>query len=377
MTPRFGICGNARFSLPSETELLELGCRGLRIFGYSLEQLSRALAVAQAERVVVTINNEWAEVKGDWSGLEKLCDSLARHPFNGQIWAVEVGNELDSWHYGEVSPEFPPDSSLTPARAASFVKRAAPILRAGGLKVILSSVASSHWQEYLEELADLAGGAADYACLHPYQSALGDVPGHNWEQLHDKVIRASRLARLPVVLTEAGIKVGDAGGPARHALWCKRLVEYAHSVPESICPFVCLFAWADAVGRADERGISGFGLRDEHDNKRPAWEAVRQALGGPILTPLPPMVPPAVPPTTPERTLFMDLPAEVLRDLWYAIRDESELAYEPSFAIPKSWSRDPLRYGSPLGPERDGYQAFTKAVAHWLGGDAVEWFEAA
>src|SRR5581483_1913235 len=142
-----GLCINANGAVPDRAECAALGLSSgdwvrTAVQG-SLSLVATMLdALPPDISVMVTLNNECAEVRGDWGGWENACRMLANIAsiYPGRIKVLGAGNELDLWHLQP--PVGVPDPRLTPAFAADLVKRAAPIMRVAGIKVALTSVAS-------------------------------------------------------------------------------------------------------------------------------------------------------------------------------------------------------------------------------------------
>jgi hypothetical protein len=277
-----GLVVNARHAMPDASEIRALGVRWVRSIIYDLNDIPAMLGkVPAGVKVCALLNNENAQVRGDWSGWESAIATLAER-FQGRIHAVECGNELDLWLERG-------DTRLTPQFAASLARRATPILRAAGMASILTSVAGSSWQWYLEEMArQLRPGEVDYANLHPYgQRAAGFPVGFGFGEMDWAVRKAHELSGLPVAITEWGIKIGDAGGEANQAEYIARVIALLNGM--DIVPFHALFAWSDRIGTAEEQGDQAFGLRRANGSQRPSWFAVQRAIGG--QQPVPPPAP--------------------------------------------------------------------------------------
>lgn len=274
-----GLCVNAKAAVPDAAECAALGLGAGKwartaIQG-SLTLLDGMLARLPADiNVMVTLNNEAAEVKSDWSGWERACQIIAAK-YAGRVKVVGCANELDIfYHQG--------DRSVSPLFAANLARRAAPILRPAGIKIALSSMASAIWPEYLREMAHLAGSFADLADLHPYgQRAAGFPSGWGFGELGTVIHVAGDMSGLPVILSEYGIKVGDAGGEQGQAEYVRRSAELLKALPASRFPFACYFAWRDDIGAPHEQGEQAFGLRRLDGSPRPAWQAFVEADGGP------------------------------------------------------------------------------------------------
>lgn len=274
-----GICATTR-RYPSAAECAALGIGAndwIRLHCYSLAELDAALSVIPVEiSIILNISNELAEVGHDWAGWETSMRRIAAR-YAGRVKIVGCGNELDLWHLQP--PVGEPDPRLTPAFAAGLVKRASPILRAAGIKVAMSSVASGSWPDYLREMANRCRQAADFADLHLYVKRVSGIPEDpNWQTATAALLQAEAIAGLPVISSEAGVKVDDAGGLERQAQWASGLSALR-------APLVCYFAWADDVGTPAEQGGQAFGMRGPDGRQKPVWGAMQRQFGGPVNQP--------------------------------------------------------------------------------------------
>lgn len=283
-----GLVVNARNAAPDATEIGALGLTtgwirtivyDWRSFGAYLEQID------QRTHVCALLNSETDGVGSDYAGWERAVRDFVQ-VFKGRVAAVECGNELDILN-------------VPVSVAAELVKVASPMLRAAGMKVILSSVAGPGWVDYLERLAAATKGYADYAGLHPYVKRAAGFPDYpDWGELSDAIVTANEKSGLPVALTEYGIKIGDAGGSGGQAKYVARSIELLQATSSARCPFACYFAWRDDIGGPDEHGQHAFGLRETGGFARVAWQAfaVAMGVGAPLVVPPPPMTPPVGPP---------------------------------------------------------------------------------
>lgn len=278
---RLGLCTNANGLYPSPAGLAALGVgRGdfLRtpVQG-PLSLVEDMLGDLPADvSLMVSLNSECAEVRSDWSGWVNACGLLAAmsRRWPGRILIVGCGNELDLWHLQP--PEGQPDPRLTPEFAADLVRSASPILRGAGIRVAMSSVASGSWPAYLSAMAQACNGAADYADLHLYMKRCNGVPNDpNWQDASNAIIDAQVLSGLPVICSEAGIKVNNAGGLNQQAQWAAGLAD----LPSEL---VCYFAWSDGVGTAAEQGGNAFGAVDASGKRKPVWYTLQKLFGGPM-----------------------------------------------------------------------------------------------
>lgn len=212
---------------------------------------------------IVTVNNECAEVRG-WAGWDDAIRMIASRPV--PPWGVEIGNEFDLfWQHDP--------SDVPPAFAADLIRRAASILRPRGIKVIATSVASAKWSEYLQRLADACRDEVDYFNIHPYgqrPEGWGTPPWAHGE-LAGTLSAARAFAGKPLLCTEIGVKVGDAGGEEQVAAWMQAAAQTIRDLGPGICAGASWFAWRDQIGAPYERGPHAFGLRREDGSPRPAW----------------------------------------------------------------------------------------------------------
>lgn len=368
-----GLCVGHRVWMPSAADLDELGLtRGwLRMLAYDLDEVDAALDnIPVGVKVCLLLNNETAQVRGDWSGFASACVEVARR-FAGRVHVVEAGNELDLWqHLG--------DDRLTPSFAAYRARQAAAHFGPHGIKTAATSLAGPRWQEYLAEMVDAGLDGVDYCAFHPYGQAVDGFP-ENWGfgDMETAVRHAAILARRPIAITESGIKIGNAGGEARHAEYVRRWVGLYRSLPESVCAFACFFAPHDILGTRDEQGDQSFGLIRANHTKRPAWDAFAEANrsaqpdapSGPV-APVPPQpVPIPPPPISPPQEVPTVLPEKVRLAIWTA--HVPSAAFNPTFGIEKAWSEDPYGFGPALtageitGPDGMNYRPFAYRTIKW------------
>lgn len=284
-----GLVINARGAAPDRDEVAALGLTNgvLRTIVYNFDELSACIGQYSPETAVCALlNSETDGVGSDYSGWEDVVTRFARRFGYGLVESVECGNEFDLL-------------GIEVARAAELVKVASPILRANGLKVILPSVASPNWVDYLTRLAAATEGYADYANVHPYGQRVGGFP-RDWGfgEIADVIQTANDVSGLPVVFTESGIKIGDAGGLEGQAAYVRRWVSLVQSYSQARLAFACYFAWRDDIGGPTERGPQAFGLREEQGFARPAWQAFAVANG--VVTPPRPTPPPEPTPAPPQ-----------------------------------------------------------------------------
>lgn len=285
-----GICVNARGALPDWRELQTLGLSNgyIRSIVYNLDEFAAAVRPIKAQlpsvKICALLNSETDGVGDDYAGWVGVVREFSSR-LAGVVSAVEAGNELDSL-------------GVEVAQAAHLARSASPLLRAAGMKVILTSVAGPNWVDYMRRLATATQGYADFSNLHGYgQRAAGFPQGWGFGELSDAIQTANEVSGLPVALTEGGIKVGDAGGVDGQAGYVRRWVSLVQSYSEARVPFGAYFAWRDDVGAPSERGDQAFGLRAEDGTPRPAWQAFAVAAGSGAVAPAPPApIPPVTPP---------------------------------------------------------------------------------
>lgn len=282
--PALGLCINARDAIPDRFEFAALGMGAgdwvrTNVDG-SLSLVAMMLDLLPPEiSVMVTMNNQCAEVRADWSGWDDACRMVVNiaglHP--GRIKIVGSGNELDSYYYRE-------EPRMSPAFAADLVRRAAPILRPAGIKVAMTGLASGSWPSYLADMAARCRGFADYADLHLYVKSIHRIPEDpGWQTAAAALAQAAEISGLPVIASEAGIKVQDAGGPTWQGRWAEGLGELQAEL-------ICYWCWHDKMASPGETGGSAFGARGLDGQAKPVWSVLQSLFRGPLA---PPAVPPA------------------------------------------------------------------------------------
>lgn len=274
---RASLCTNLKYLAPPPQIIEEYSIDALRTIIYDLDSFDAAFRnLPDFVKVGLLVNNEMAEVGGDWSGLE---DALAEivHRYGDRLLYVEVGNELDIWG---LSPEF----------GADLIRRASPILRAAGVPCVLASVASGHWVDWLTEASALCSDELDGVAFHPYGQApdLYDPEGSGqwgFGKLRAAMTQAYEAAHKPIYVTEFGVKLVDSFPPLQgkddgysisiYEMWQQKYLEQAfrtlNSLGNDICPFASYFAYSDGVGTSEEQGINAFGLMRADRTPRPAW----------------------------------------------------------------------------------------------------------
>lgn len=296
----FGIRGSYG-SMPDAAALADIGpgCRAVSIHCYSFDQLDEILGTLPKGMIThIQLNNEWKEVGHDWSGWESACKALGPR-FKGRLHWVSCGGELDLWHLQP--PVGKPDKRLTPQFAANLVNVASPYLRAAGIKVSTTSLASGGWPEYLQTMVPLCWQAADAVDLHLYVKKIANFPAYpDWQEASEALDLAHRMSGLPVICSEAGIKVDDAGGLNAQATWGGRLWDLTKSLAPITYPLIVLFAYSDAVGTPAEQGGQAFGMIGANGEKKQLYRVIQNACGGPIALPSETPPPPNPGPQPPE-----------------------------------------------------------------------------
>jgi hypothetical protein len=339
----------------------------VRTIVYADDELERALdEMPKGIKVVAMLNNEHEAVRGDWSGWRQAVTAFAKR-FEGRVHAVECGNELDGW-------------GLPPEKGAFLVREAYLPLNSRGMLTIMGGVASGHWPEWLQRACDLSRGSYDAVALHPYGKRPDGWKDGTWGfGLLREAINTASIAGgdVPVYLTEWGVKVGDAGGPAGQAEYLEKGVLTIRSIGPKVVPFAAYFAWADKIGTEQERdSYNAFGLRDMQMKKRLAWDMFRDRMRDtpPADPPKPKPDPKPEPkPVEPPKPMKIRTIEDAYRVRWQAI---APIEYRPDFGIPSAWRRNP-QWGSPLTDEvtlDDGrvVQVFANTMVQWVDGAARE-----
>lgn len=350
-----GLCVNPRF-MPTVAELDALKPTFLRSIAYSLSDVWDLADTGYP--ILLTLNNECAEVGDDWHGWDEAIEDIAERA-GGSVFAVGIGNEFDDY-WIKRQDDVPPDF------AANLIRRASKILRPYGIKTIATSVVSERWGEYLQRMMDLCRDAVDYADIHAY----GQIPdGWNppstpwgFGRLSQTLTMARQIAGKPVIMSEIGVTIqgaGDMNGVAKYMLAVDETVK---RLGVDVCPFASWFCWRDEIGKPGEEGEQGFGLRtmkSAGDIRRPAWSAF--AAMNATIDP----EQPKGPPMTPEHSAF--------GYIWRAVNPHLDWNDEiAGFGIPTYWRQHLEEMGSPLSAEIDAgdgavLQAFTRGVFRWTG----------
>lgn len=262
--PGLGLVVTPAF-LPDQLELSSLNPPFTRSIIYRIEDIDHLLRRCEPKPVLITINNECREVGGNWSGWSDVMREIAERYTAQQILGVCVGNEFDIYWANN-------EQDVPPSFAAELCRTAARWLRPKGIKVVATSVAGPRWIDYLTQLATLVGDDADWFDFHGYgQRPDGWVPtSWGFGNLSTSLQLARDICGKPVIMSEYGVKIADAGSEALVAVFMGLAYQ---TVVKLGCPLVAWFAWCDQIGAPTEQGTQAFGLRDADGQKRPAWNA--------------------------------------------------------------------------------------------------------
>ena len=260
-----GLVANARNAFPPMSEIDQLKPSYIRSIVYGNDDLEAALQdVPPRVRFIALMSKEHEEVGSDWSGWESAIQSFV-YRFQGRVWGVELEREWDL-------------NGDSAADIARLIETASPYLKDAGMKRIAGAVAGPDWQNKLTELWSIVNPwAYDFGNIHPYgqrvESMGSPQPGFG-PGLAASIELASRLmGGKPIAVTEFGAKLRDYGGEDRQAQYVTEAFREVRTLPESVCPLACYFAWHDHVGSPDEQGDSAFGLVRANGSHRPAWYA--------------------------------------------------------------------------------------------------------
>lgn len=268
--------------IPPADQIAELNPPFIRSIVYKVSDIH--LLARTGRPLLLTVNNECLEVRGDWSGWDDAMQRIAVLAKALGVFAVCVGNEFDLFWNGN-------RADVPPGFAGDLVRRAARWLHPVGVKVVATSVASGAWQEYLPlmseacrtDRADPSTCQADWFDLHAYgQRPDGwGRPGWMFGDLRPALIRAYELAgNRPVIMSEYGVKLGDAGGPLAVADFLLAADSTIRALGDGVCPMASWFTYRDEVGAPSERGAAAFGLLSDQGARRPAWAAYRTVNSG-------------------------------------------------------------------------------------------------
>lgn len=286
---RLGLCTSPSFAKAAVEN--NHGAPFIRSILYSIAD---AVDLAELGKpLIITLNNECKEVGSDWSGWDGVVFSLANMfgkngPYPNKLLVLGAANELDIYYDQD-------NTKNSPAFAADLAIRAAHICHSFGIKVSPTSVAGANWPAYIADLANLCRNEVDYFDFHPYgKQPNGWRPMQEWGfgKLDEAIKYIQNLSNKPVICTEYGVKIQDAGGDNYVAGFMSAAYETLSDVG---VPFCGWFASEDAVGAPDERGGAAFGLISDRGEKRPAYYEYARINPYNASEPIPPGVP-TVPP---------------------------------------------------------------------------------
>lgn len=261
-----GLCITPDF-YPTPEEQEELNPPFFRSILYRLSDLDTLISLQFP--LIITLNNQCEEVKHDWSGWDnavfKLCATFKQRGISDRLLALGAGNELDLY--------WSKDGSVPPMFAADIARRMARISHNYDIKTAATSLAGPQWQEYLNVMADLCRDDVDFFDMHPYgqrPSGWKDNLKNRWMhgELADVINTVSRVGQKPVIVTEYGVKIGDAGGEQEVANF---MTAADKSLRDLGVVYSSWFCYSDAVGSPGEVGDAAFGLVNENNIKRDAY----------------------------------------------------------------------------------------------------------
>lgn len=275
-----GLVVNARGAFPDSDEITALSPSVLRTIVYTNDELDDALQnVPHGVRIIALLNGEHEEIGHDFAGWPGAIQRFGER-FSGRVWGAELLNEWDLL-------------GIPANQAAALIKAASSALVGAGIKRIAGSVAGPDWQSVLVELGNfISTDDFDYGAFHPYGqlvSAMGAPQPGFGPGLAASIQRAASLIRAPIIVTEFGAKISDYGGELRQAEYVHESFAELATLPESVCPAACYFAWHDAIGAPSEQGADSFGLRRLDGSQRPAWFSYQRVAGGATDAPTPPV----------------------------------------------------------------------------------------
>lgn len=285
---RFGIVVSARDAWANAEELRALGARSVRTIVYDFDHLDAALRDHPPDvRVIVVLDTRFPGVGRDLtdlSGWKAAVRELADR-FAGRVWALEC---LSTWDTLDIEA----------SRAVACARSAGRILRDTGsdIRCLLGSVAGPRWMLRLHEAErlltpedrELLAGA----CFHPYRKNARGFPGFDHPRFEhgeiDVAVQdAHDIVRLPIWVTELGVRLGQAGGETGQAQYLRNALNLLGALQSDVLAAAIYRCWWDPAGPPHERGEHAFGLRredvfdDEFDGMpRQAWHAFAEVAGG-------------------------------------------------------------------------------------------------
>jgi soluble lytic murein transglycosylase-like protein len=265
-----GLCVHPK-RLPPQADLDALRPAFLRSILYGPEDLDRLLATGLP--LFITLNNEY---RGGWSAFDDACRLIADNA-RGRMLGVGCGNEL-SGYWGANEHDVPP------AFGADLIRRASAILRPAGIPVYTDSVTGPRWVEYLTRLLALADEHIDGIATQATYGRAPDgwgPPGWGFGSFRDMIGTIRSLTAKPIMASEAGVKIGEAGGEDGQATYLTALDATCRDLDVA----AAYFCYEDSQGKPDERGSSAFGLVADDGRRRPAFHAYA-ALHPPLEAPV-------------------------------------------------------------------------------------------
>lgn len=228
--------------------------------------------------LIISLNNQCAEVRGDWSGWDsavyQICLYFSARD-SDRLLVLGAGNELDLyWANG--------DNSVGPEFAADLAIRTKRIAENFGIKVATTSLAGPRWPEYLQLMHNLCGPIVDYFDMHPYGQRpegwrpKGWADNRQWMhgELENVITYAQNVTGKPIICSEYGVKIDDAGNAAEVSDFMLAADKHLHQLG---VPYTSWFCYDDRVGSPGEVDGQAFGLLDLHNLVRPAYFSFMEA----------------------------------------------------------------------------------------------------
>lgn len=297
LAKRWGVCGNPVTGYPDGVYDRAVGLGWLRALVLTTSTWrSMYNTVDQATNIAAVMTGETEGLNNDfWSDgwrdrftdvVTAFCDE-----FYGKVRLIEFVNEWDLW-----------DNEDRNAKAVEIAVLGTSICKRYGILGVLGSVASADWVaelttacSRLDAIESQVGYEVVHAvAFHPYGGRVqrdGDqgftVPANSdWPRVSDKIRQVLEISGArPVCVTEAGIKVGDAGGVEQQSLYVHGLFqdELSQFNTDQVL-MATYFAWCDQNGAPSERGANAFGLIGEDGSLRPAYRAANyQFTNAPVV----------------------------------------------------------------------------------------------
>jgi hypothetical protein len=285
LAKRWGVCGSMS-GYPDGTydRAVELGWLRCLV---QTKSAWRAMydTVDSATNIAAVITGQTEELNNDfWSA--DWRDNFTRvmtdfcEEFYQKVRLIEFVNEWDLWSNEDRNE-----------KAVEIAVLGTSICKKYGILGVLGSVASADWVSQLQtacQRLDAIETQVGYevvhgVAFHPYGGRVqryGEggfrVPDtDDWPRVSEKILQVMQVnGGRAIAITEAGIKIGDAGGEEQQALYVHGLFqdELSQFTPSQVL-MAAYFAWCDQNGAPDERGDAAFGLIGENGNIRPAYRA--------------------------------------------------------------------------------------------------------